>query len=117
MRSGTQRLFRQVKGSGYRRWLRTLARLGVAAFCLLLLSSFLRAGWELWTLKHEEARLRLAVETLREQNRTLLSQMEDMQQDAYIQKAARELGLVNPGEILYFPVKEPPAGSPPATSP
>jgi len=114
MRGQTQRLFRQVKASWRRRFLRALARLGVATFCLLVFSSFLHAGWQLWTLKHEEARLRLAVETLKEQNRALRAQVEQMQRDAYIQKAARELGLVRPGEILYFPVK---GQSAPATSP
>jgi cell division protein FtsB len=106
MREQTQRLFRQVAGSARRRLVRALVRLGMATFCILLFSSFLRAGWQLWTLKHEEARLRLAVETLREQNRALRAQAEEMQHDAYIQRAARELGLVNPGEILYFPVRD-----------
>lgn len=113
MRSATRRLFRQANNAKYRLWLRRLARLGVAAFCLLLISSFLRVGWELWHLKHQEQRLRLAVEVLREQNRTLRAQIEEMQQDEYIRQAARELGLVNPGEVLYFPVREQePSGSP-----
>ncbi|MBC7340361.1 MAG: septum formation initiator family protein [Firmicutes bacterium] len=111
MQPGTHRLFRQVANTRYRIWMRRLARLGVVAFCLLLCSSFARAGWELWELRHEEARLQLAVQVLREQNDALRAQIKYMQDEAYIQQAARQLGLVKPGEVLYFPARETP-GSP-----
>ncbi len=111
MQSGTHRLFRQVAKTRQRVWIRRLARLGVVVFCLLLGSSFVRAGWELWRLRQEEAQLQLAVQVLQEQNDALRAQIEYMQDDAYIQQAARQLGLVKPGELMYFPARETP-GSP-----
>lgn len=103
MQPGTDRLFRQLQNRGYRVWARRLARLGVLVFCLLLASSFLRAGWELWRLRQEEAALQTAVQVMREQNQALRDQIEYMKGEAYVRQAARELGLVNPGEVVYYP--------------
>ena len=87
----------------YRRWFKLALRSVLGFLGFLLVASFLHTGWDLWCLKQEEARVTRAVQVLKAQNQELREQMQRMQEDEYIERAAREqLGLVKPGEVLYY---------------
>ncbi len=94
-----KKMHRQV----FHRWGGRFAR-GLALFLFsMMVVSFARAGWDLWKLRQEEMKLSRSITVLEAQNRDLREQIARMQEDAYIEKAAREqLGLVKPGEILYY---------------
>lgn len=120
MRSGTQRLWYRVKRRSYRWWGERLVKAALGLFCFLLAASFLRAGGNWWRLEREEARLEMTIQRLKAENATLRQQIEALQTDAYIEKVAREqLGLVKPGEMLYYLPDRPAATrpAPPASTP
>ncbi|MEW6523971.1 MAG: septum formation initiator family protein [Bacillota bacterium] len=89
-----------------RRWRSGAGRLLLSGVLLVLCFSLAGRTLEVMYAKREVARLKADIAVYEMKRQTLLAHIEMLQDDAYIERVARdELGLVKPGEIQYFTVR------------
>jgi cell division protein DivIC len=99
---------RKAKPKARKRW-KVKPRFFLLLLSLLLIwvaAGFVNRYVQIAVLRSKIVRVEREISALETRNESVRQQLEEMQADDYIERAAREkLGLIKPGETVYIPMR------------